>query len=582
MAGPENAGAPETPTVSDQDDAASAADLFELLERRGHLSEAEAEQARRRTRRSRVPPQQALLDLGTVSQEAIFRGVADVARMPYVVLSNREIPEELTAKIPAKVVLHFNIMPLEAERGTMTIAFSSPPDTRERENLRLLIGARVKPVIASPVDINRTIKRHYGLGADTVVQIREDVQFQERVSDVNFDRDPTQSLEEDDESALISRLVNQILLEALQMKATDVHVEPYLDNVRIRYRIDGFLREIPTPPEVRQLHSAIISRLKIMANLNIAERRLPHDGRVRVSIGGQEYDLRVSILPTRFGETLNLRILSSTSGASFDLEGLGLEEDQLAILTRLLELPHGMILVTGPTGSGKSTTLYGSLKRANRGERKIITVENPIEYQMVGISQIQTHEEIGLTFASCLRSILRHDPDVILIGEIRDDETAEIAIRSALTGHLVLSTLHTNDSVGAVNRLIDMDVEPYLVASSLSASLAQRLVRRICPHCKVDDDSLTDSVLREIASTMECDKDQIKAFRGSGCVECDHVMDEELEDMVTRRATTTDLRAEALKRGMTSLRQDGWRKVMKGLTTVDEVLRITTSVDIHY
>ena len=422
----------------------------------------------------------------------------------------------------------------------------------------------------------------------------QDRGFQERVDHVHYQYQSTDLMEDGGDNASVIHLFNQFLLEALEMGATDIHIEPFEERVIVRYRIDGLLREIPTPPGLRELHAAVISRAKIMANLNIAEHRLPHDGRIRVNIGEEEFDLRVSILPSRFGETLNLRILSRQS-VFYDLSALGLEPDQLTIMTKLLELPHGMVLVTGPTGSGKSTTLYAALDKTNKRERKVITVEDPVEYQLEGISQIQMHSEIGLTFASGLRSILRHDPDVILVGEIRDSETAEIAIRAALTGHLVLSTLHTNDSVGAVNRLVDMGIDPFLVASSLSASIAQRLVRRICPHCKKQDEDIPERIRMEIADAVVCADEDVEAWHGTGCVECGQtgyrgrvalyeffLMNEYIEDMVTRRASSVDLRQAGAKQGMKNLRQDGWNKVMRGVTSISEINRITKSFDIHY
>ncbi|MBR4223041.1 MAG: type II/IV secretion system protein, partial [Victivallales bacterium] len=377
---------------------------------------------------------------------------------------------------------------------------------------------------------------------------------------------------------------------------TDIHIEPFRDKIRLRYRIDGMLRETPVPPGMVNLHEAIVSRLTIMARLNIAEKRLPHDGRIRLILNNEPTDLRVSIMPTRFGETICLRVLASSS-VFLEMEKLGLSKYQLAILTKLVSLPHGIVLVTGPTGSGKTTTLYAALAyvRDRNPERKIITVENPVEIELPGTTQIQMHAEIGLTFAAALRSILRHDPDIILVGEIRDNETADIAIQSALTGHLVLSTLHTNDSVGAVNRLVNMGIEPYLVAASLVAVLAQRLVRRICKHCKVEDEEIPRRVRAEMADTLGLEPEDVKAWKGAGCLECDQsgyrgrvaiyeffLLDEELQDLVAAHAGTSDLRKAAMERGMKVLRQDGWAKVSQGATTIEEVQRITSTFQISY
>lgn len=587
--------ADDTPPDDTQNQAsAPKLDLIELLLEREQITKEQADQAKRRQRRGQIPLHQALTDLGTIAQEHIYRALAETLDLDYVSPDLQPPESDAIQAVAVKVVLHYKFLPLKLERGTLIAAFSNPPAVRERQNLRLLLGLRLQPVIGSPAEINRNIKRYYGLGAETVMQLRQDRGFQDRVDHVSYATGSQDLTEQTGDSASVIHLFNQFLLEALEMDATDVHIEPFEDNVVVRYRIDGLLREIPTPAGLKELHPAIISRAKIMADLNIAEHRLPHDGRIRVSIGEEEFDLRVSIMPTRFGETLNMRILNRQS-IFFELSQLGLEPAQLNILTQLLELPHGMILVTGPTGSGKSTTLYAALDKTNKRERKVITLEDPVEYQLEGISQIQVQSSIGLTFARGLRSILRHDPDIILVGEIRDGETAEIAIRSALTGHLVLSTLHTNDSVGAVNRLVDMGIEPFLVASSLSASLAQRLVRRICPHCKEKVEDIPERTRLEIAETLDIHDEDVEACQGKGCVECGQtgyrgrvalyeffLMNEHLEDMVTRQATTVELRQIAAKQGMRNLRQDGWAKVQRGVTTIEEINRITKSYDIHY
>jgi general secretion pathway protein E/type IV pilus assembly protein PilB len=568
----------------------AASDLIGALVDAGQLDADSATQARRRMQRGGITPERALLDLNCISQEVIFRGVAKLNDIPFVELHHEKFQPEAVKRVPVKVVLHYRFMPLRIERGTLTAAFSSLPPVRDRENLRLLLGLRLDPVIATPADISRHTKKAYGLGADTVLQIRQDRNIASRFeSEVEADGHDAAN-DDDADTASIRRLVNQILLEALEQSATDVHVEPFEDHVRLRYRIDGLLREIPTPPGLRQLHQSIISRMKIMADLDIAEKRLPHDGRIRYKAGDEEFDLRVSIMPTRYGETRNLRILNRQT-IFFELEQLGLESGNLEILTKLLALPHGMILVTGPTGSGKSTTLYSALDKTDKEQRKVITVEDPIEYQLDGISQIQVREHIGLTFSRGLRSILRHDPDIVLVGEIRDGETAEIAIRAAMTGHLVLSTLHTNDAVGAVNRLSDMGIEPYLVGSTLRAVIAQRLVRRICPHCRTPDETMSDRIRREISDHLK--SDDFTPMIGTGCLECNYtgyrgrlaiheffLMNEELEDMVAAHARSTDLRATARRAGMITMRQDGWHKVARGQTSIEEILRVTSSAEI--
>lgn len=571
--------------------------LLEQLKQLGLLDDEQISQIKRRMKRASCADHRAIIDLGFLSQEDVYRTLAGCLGLEFVILRTLDLQQEATDKVPAKVALHYNFVPIELSNNTLKAAFSSPPSLQDGQNLRLLLGIRLEPVIASPVEIHRILKQVYGLGAETVLQLRQDKAFQKNLSMVTFEEEG-QNLDsvETQEDASIVHLVNQILLEALAFGTTDIHIEPFPETVKVRYRVDGMLRDIPTPPGIRELHEAIVSRLKIMADLNIAEKRLPHDGRIKVTIRNESFDLRVSILPTRFGETLCLRILNRSS-IFLEMDQLGMNKEQLAILNRLIEMPHGILLVTGPTGSGKTTTLYACLNKVkqNSPERKIITVEDPVEYELVGISQIQIRSDIGLTFASGLRSILRHDPDIILVGEIRDSETAEIAIRSALTGHLVLSTLHTNDSVGAVNRLVDMGVEPYLVASSLVASMAQRLVRRICPHCKVPQQELRPRIREEIAASLGMEKEEVITYIGEGCIECDQtgyrgrlaileifLLDELIQDMVSRHATSTELRRVARDNGMRTLRDAGWEKVVAGLTSVKEITRITSAMDLSY
>jgi len=575
-------------------------DIFSILLENGHINEQQAEQAKRRMRRANISAQQALVDLKYTSQDNIYDALSISTGTPIVNLHKKEIPEEVIKKVPAKVALHYKFVPLSFKRGTLDVAFANPPAIRDRENLRLLLGARLAIQLATPFDIDTTLKRIYGLGADTVLKIQNErisQNFQAATDSVIYGKTEGENLvNEDDEDASITRLVNQILLDAVRMKTTDIHIEPFHDTIRLRYRIDGMLRQIPTPPGMKILHSAIVSRLKIMANLNIAERRLPHDGRLRITIGKEGFDLRVSIMPTRFGETICLRILSR-SAIFLKMSQLGLNKHHLGLLHKLIDLPHGIMLVTGPTGSGKTTTLYAALAqvRNNSPERKIITVEDPVEYELEGTTQMQMKSEIGLTFASGLRSILRHDPDIILIGEIRDGETAEIAIRSALTGHLVFSTLHTNDSVSAVNRLIDMGIEAYLVASSLISCLAQRLVRRICPHCLHTVKFIPPRIRSEIAKYLDIALEDVHAYEGRGCTECNHtgyngrvaiyeffLLNEEIQDMVATHAATSELRKTASEHGMITLRENGWEKLADKLTTIEEITRITGNFKISY
>jgi type II secretory ATPase GspE/PulE/Tfp pilus assembly ATPase PilB-like protein len=423
-----------------------------------------------------------------------------------------------------------------------------------------------------------SLTHFYGLGAETIDQLIAEAEAMPQD-------------EEDDDIAVqtqetgMVRFINLIIAEAIRMDCTDIHIEPFENTLRLRYRIDGILQEIPLPKGVEKLRNAVSSAVKIMAAMDIAEHRKPHDGRIKVRCGNSDYDLRVSVLPTGWGETCCLRILSRGT-IKIDLDTLGLSPYQLPKIAKLTELPHGVILMTGPTGSGKTTTLYALLARLNKTGTKIITVEDPVEYQMAGISQVQIHSKIGLTFASVLRSILRHDPDVILVGEIRDSETADIAVRSSLTGHLVLSTLHTNDAPSAVTRLTDMGVEPYLISSCVEGIVAQRLVRRVCRNCN-DTYEVPESIRNEIAMTYPDRIDEAQFIHGHGCPACGFtgyrgrsainevmIMSDPLRAMVVAREPANIIKDLAMKEGMVTLRQDGWLRVIEGRTSVEEVLRV--------
>jgi general secretion pathway protein E/type IV pilus assembly protein PilB len=459
----------------------------------------------------------------------------------------------------------------------------------EAGNLRLLLGKRFKVVLATPSSIHAVIKKHFGLGAETIQKLREERGGAEINQEIVFD---VQGKETDSAvEATVSAFVDQLLQEALRLQATDIHLEPYANNIRLRYRLDGILETVPVPADMRHLYAAVISRIKIMAGLNISEKRLPHDGRIAMKTGNEEYDLRVSIVPTKYGEAACLRILGRQN-LFLDLGQLGMEANQEAVFAQLTQLPQGMVLLTGPTGSGKTTTLYTALAQANDEGRKIITFEDPIEYQLEGTVQIQVREQIGLTFASGLRSVLRHDPDVVLVGEIRDFETAEIAVRAAQTGHLVLSTLHTNDSISAVTRLLEMHIEPYLIASSLVCSIAQRLARRICRHCAQEDPQIPASVREEMAVALGLPAQEVRAWKGRGCVECNQkgqrgrvavyeffLLNEAVANLIRPGLRTGELRDAARKLGWRSLREMGWLKVQRGQVAISEQERWTHLID---
>jgi type II secretory ATPase GspE/PulE/Tfp pilus assembly ATPase PilB-like protein len=415
--------------------------------------------------------------------------------------------------------------------------------------------------------------------------LRSESQIPDLDQEIIYDVGATGDLKPKD--GAISKLVDQILDEALKLRATDIHIEPYRDAIRLRYRIDGILHKVPVPEQLKQLYGAIVSRLKVMADLNIAEKRLPHDGRITMSTQGEKFDLRVSVIPTKHGETICLRILGRES-LFMDLGQLGMDPAQEKLFSKMVQLPQGLILITGPTGSGKTTSLYAALAQANDDGRKIITIEDPVEYQMEGISQIQTRDDIGLTFASGLRSVLRHDPDVVLVGEIRDQDTAEIAVRAAQTGHLVLSTLHANDSIGVLSRLLGMNMDPHLIGSSLVASVAQRLARRICPNCRVQDEAINDELRMEMAEILAIDPAEVRAWKGEGCDECAQLgyrgrvaiyefflMNDELAEAIAQGMTVTRLKEEARRFGWRSLRENAFLKIHEGWICLEELRRVT-------
>ncbi len=520
------------------------------------------------------------------SEEEILRWLANEYGLGFTTLEDVEPDRQLLSLFPARILLKEELLPLRRDNGIVEIATSRLFATQGLDALKSLTGLNLKPILAASEAIQREIKKRLGVGADTIGTLDEEKGIQ--VVDENAENNNLDDGAEDEAS--IIRFVNQVLKDAIDLRASDVHLEPFEDEFRIRYRIDGELQEVPVPPQLKQFQPAIVSRVKILSHLNIAEKRLPQDGRIKVRIDSAEVDIRVSVIPMLHGEAVVMRLLRQNS----TLRGLG----QIGMNTReyehfknVLGLPHGIILVTGPTGSGKTSTLYTALNEINDSVRKIITVEDPVEYQLKGVNQIQVNEKSGLTFARGLRSILRHDPDVILIGEIRDAETAQIAVQASLTGHLVFSTLHTNDAPGALTRLVDMGVEPYLVASSLEAVLAQRLVRVLCPHCKQPDNSANAQAFKAKLG-IAADK---TIFKSVGCRECRNTgffgrqaifewmdTDEEIRLLILKSASTDQIRAAARRGGMTSLAEDGWRLVAQGVTTVEEVLSVTTAKEVEH
>jgi type II secretion system protein E len=513
-------------------------------------------------------------------EAGVLRWLAGEYGVTFAPLDELEPDKQVLALFPARLLLRDELLPLRKTDDEIEVATSRLFATQALDGLRTLTGLRLRAVLAPTELIQRELKKRLGVGADTIDTLDEETALQ--VVDDSGDQDT--NLNEAAEDASIIRFVNQVLKDAIDLRASDIHLEPFEDEFRIRYRIDGVLQDIPVPAQVKRFQPAIGARIKILSHLNIAEKRLPQDGRIKVRIDAAEVDIRVSVIPMLHGEAVVLRLLRQDKSLLGARE-LGMAERELGCLERVLQLPHGIVLVTGPTGSGKTSTLYTALHEINDSERKIITIEDPIEYQLKGINQIQVSEKSGLTFARGLRSILRHDPDVILIGEIRDAETAQIAVQASLTGHLVFSTLHTNDAAGAVTRLADMGVEPYLVASSLEAVLAQRLVRVLCPHCKaVDDTAMAQAYRKRLALTKD-----VTLYRAVGCRECRNTgyhgrraifewmdINAEIRQLVLRNASTDLIRSAAVRAGMNTLAADGGRLVRAGITTVEEILSVTT------
>ena len=515
-------------------------------------------------------------------EDAFLAALAQAMQIPYLRVGDKPIAGEVLEKVPTKAVFQYNVIPIGIENGALRVATSEPFRPGLADALRLASGLRVKFALSPAADIEKAAKKFYGVGADTLDRLIADNQL-----DLDEELGPSVGdLSNLDQDASVVKFVNQIIWEAHHDRGTDIHIEPMENDLRIRYRIDGVLHPTPLPPQMKRFQSAIISRIKVMAGMDIAEKRLPQDGRISLRVKGEEIDVRVSTIPTVYGESVSLRLLMRSSGM-YGMDKLGLFKDDEDILHRLIRRPHGILLVTGPTGSGKSTSLYAWLHTINSVDKRILTVEDPIEYEMAGINQIQMKPEIGLTFAVGLRHILRQDPDVIMVGEIRDQETADIAIRAALTGHLVFSTLHTNDAAGAITRLVDMGIEPFLVSSSVEALVAQRLVRRLCPVCKrpwTVDMPFLESVgfpISKLLTGTICEPVGCEECRGTGYAGRTGIYEilvvtDAIRQMVVDRQSAADIKVHALEHGMHTLRMDGWRKVLAGTTTLEEVIRVTS------
>ena len=523
-----------------------------------------------------------IINLGFVSEEDVLKALSLQLNIPYITSQQYPTDPVIRDGIPLKFMKQNKFVPVSLHDGKLTVAMHDPLDVYTVESLAMATGQKIRVGVGKEEDILKAIEDLYGSGASSMERIIEDIN---KNGDelVPEDQEDIEHLRDMASEAPVIKLVNLIISRAVEYGASDIHFEPFENEFKIRYRIDGILHDVESPP--KRLQPAIISRIKIMAKLNIAERRLPQDGRIKLRVMGKGVDFRVSTIPIMLGESVVMRILDRSS-VILDLEKLGFPFETLKTFEELIVKPYGMILVTGPTGSGKTTTLYAAMEKINSPEKKIITVEDPVEYQLKGVNQIQVKPQIGLTFASGLRSIVRQDPDVILVGEIRDYETSEIAIQSALTGHLVFSTLHTNDAAGAITRLLEMGAEDYLVSSCLLGIMAQRLVRVLCPHCRasycpaphmleemgVDPAKGLDA---EVYEARGCEKCANTGYRGrTGIYELLPVTDE-IKDLVLKKSDAGVIKRRAIERGMRTLRQDGWEKVKKGITSVSEVLRVT-------
>jgi general secretion pathway protein E/type IV pilus assembly protein PilB len=524
---------------------------------------------------------QALIRSGLVTERQMLEVYSEQFAIPVAELSEKDVDPELLKLVPSRLVHKYGLMPISRNGRGIKVATSDPYNMYALDELRTCINMPIEPVLATRAEINKLIKSFYGVGGDVLTEMVRDAGELEVVDEPKFESaDLDVQMAQD---ASVVKLVNEILIEAIDRRASDIHFEPFENDFRVRYRVDGLLHHANVPAEIRRFQNAVISRVKILSGLNIAEKRLPQDGGIKLRVHGREVDLRVSIIPMTFGEGVVLRILDRTS-VKLSLPDLGMEGDTLERWLEVINRPHGIALVTGPTGSGKTTTLYAALTTIVSEELKILTIEDPVEYYLDGINQVQVLQKIGLTFARAMRSFLRHDPDVILVGEIRDLETAETAINASLTGHLVFSTLHTNDSVSATTRLLDMGVEPFLISSSVEAVLAQRLVRTICRNCK-------EEFVPEQPELLPADfgyKRGEKLWRGRGCRDCLNtgyagrrgvfellILDDEIREMVVNRKSASQILPVARKNGLRLLREDGWRQVRNGLTTPEEVLRAT-------
>jgi len=565
-----------------KDELSNISSISEELLRRGLISAQNLRDALRLHESEGIRLDQAHVRLGHVDERRLIEVIGEQLDMPVVDLSAVRIEPEILESLPSKFVHRKRLLPVSRENGTLRVVTSDAFDLYAFDEVRMITGLEIEPALAAGDEIDKVIKAHYGLGGDTIEDLVDERTGDESIELLTGEPSSTEDLLEMAQEASVIKLVNEFILEAVEERASDIHLEPYENELSIRYRIDGVLEEATLPPQVHRFQAAIVSRIKILASLNIAEKRLPQDGRIKLQVGRRRIDVRVSVIPLLFGEGVVLRLLDQ-SNALLTLPELGMDDETFGRFNELIDRPHGILLVTGPTGSGKTTTLYAALNALVSPEKKVLTVEDPVEYNLAGVNQIPVSHKIGLTFERGLRAILRHDPDIVMIGEIRDSETAEAATQAALTGHLVLSTLHTNDAASAATRLVEMGVEPFLVSSTVVGAMAQRLVRRVCEKCRVEYEPTREELPRDLELAPGA-----RLVRGDGCRRCRETgyrgrsglyelltVDDEVRDRIMERAPSPEIVKAGRLGGMRLLREDGWAKVRAGLTTPDEIVRST-------
>ncbi len=559
--------------------------LGEILKDKGLINDKQLEVALEKQKENGQLLGQVLIDLEFVKEEDVLKSLGEQTNMPSVNLNELEISRDAIDRVSASIARIYKIMPISWSDNTLTVAMADPMNVYTLDDLRFMLGCELKGAVSTEEAVNKAIERYYGAEMESMGDLLEQIGQEGAITEIEEEEGgaDVQQLQELAEQVPVVKLLNLVLMEAIKNRASDIHFEPFEDQFKIRYRVDGTLYEMVPPP--KHLSLALTSRIKVMSNLDIAERRLPQAGRIQLNMGGREVDLRISTLPTVFGESVVMRVLDR-SVVMLALDQVGMQADDLSRFEQLIRKPNGIILGTGPTGCGKTTTLYSALKVLNSPDVKIITTEDPVEYNIPGIMQVQIKEAIDLTFAKCLRHILRQDPDIILVGEIRDLETAEIAIQASLTGHLVLSTLHTNDAPSTVTRLIDMDIEPFMLTSTVEAVLAQRLVRTICQNCK-EPYQPDERELQEIGLSVEETADKT-FYRGRGCDLCDKrgykgrtgifellIINEDIRVLIIEKAPAKDIRVKAMEHGMRTMRDDGLEKVYHGITTIEEIVKGT-------